>query len=68
LRNCLGVDIANGQDHLQGKVIRISHIGYAGPFDIITAVSAIEMALCRFGQKGNLGNGVSAAEAVLLAG
>jgi aspartate aminotransferase-like enzyme len=68
MRDGLGVDIADGQDHLQGKVIRISHIGYAGPFDVIMAVSAIEMALRHFGQKVNLGHGVSAVETVLMEG
>jgi aspartate aminotransferase-like enzyme len=68
LRDCMGVDIAGGQDHLTGKIIRVSHIGYAGPFDVIMAVSAIEMALRRFGQKVDLGRGVRAAEEVLMEG
>ncbi len=68
MRDRMGVDIAGGQDHLKGKIIRISHIGYAGPFDVITALSAVEMALHRFGHKVELGRGVRAAEAVLMDG
>lgn len=68
MRDRMGVDIAGGQDHLKGKIIRISHIGYAGPFDVITAISTIEMALCRFGHKLELGRGVRAAEEVLMDG
>lgn len=68
MRDRMGVDIAGGQDHLKGKVLRIAHIGYAGPFDVITAISALEMALSRFGYPLELGRGVRAAEEVLLAG
>jgi aspartate aminotransferase-like enzyme len=68
MRDHMGVDIAGGQDHLKGKVIRISHIGYAGPFDVITALSAVEMALRRFGCELELGRGVRAAEEALLDG
>jgi aspartate aminotransferase-like enzyme len=68
MRDRMGVDIAGGQDHLKGKIIRISHIGYAGPFDVITAISTIEMALSRFGHTLELGRGVRAAEEVLMDG
>ena len=68
MRDRMGVDIAGGQDHLKGKIVRISHIGYAGPFDVITAISTLEMALRRFGQNIELGSGVRRAEEVLLEG
>ena len=66
MRDRMGVDIAGGQDHLKGKIVRISHIGYAGPFDVITAISSLEMALQRFGVDIALGAGVQAAETMLL--
>ncbi len=66
MRDRMGVDIAGGQDHLKGKIVRISHIGYAGPFDVITAISALEMALSRLGVPVELGQGVRAAEFALL--
>ena len=68
MRDRMGVDIAGGQDHLKGKIVRVSHIGYAGPFDVITAISTLEMALRRFGHNIDLGRGVSAAEEVLMEG
>lgn len=68
MRDRMGVDIAGGQDHLKGKIVRISHIGYAGPFDVITAISTLEMALRRFGHNLDLGRGVRAAEEVLMEG
>ncbi|HXG19252.1 MAG TPA: alanine--glyoxylate aminotransferase family protein [Methylomirabilota bacterium] len=68
MRDRMGVDIAGGQDHLKGKIMRISHIGYAGPFDVITAISSVEMALRRFGYAVELGRGVRTAEEILMEG
>lgn len=68
MRDRMGVDIAGGQDHLKGKIARISHIGYAGPFDVITAISSLEMALRQWGCRVEFGSGVRAAEEILLAG
>ena len=66
LRARMGVTFAEGQDHLQGKVIRIAHVGHMGAFDVIVAVSALEMAFRRFGLPVTLGRGVAAAQEILL--
>lgn len=68
LRDEMGVTIAGGQDHLKGRIFRVAHLGYIDTFDIIIAVAAIEMALKKFGQKVAQGNGVAAAEKILLEG
>lgn len=68
MRAHMGVDIAGGQDQLSGKIVRISHIGYTGPFDVITAISALEMALSSFGCDIELGRGVRAAQEILMTG
>jgi aspartate aminotransferase-like enzyme len=68
LRNKMNVILAEGQDQLKGKVIRIAHIGYMGAFDVITAVAALEMALRKFGVELPFGKGVAAAEEILLEG
>jgi aspartate aminotransferase-like enzyme len=68
LRDKVGVDIAGGQDHLKGKILRVAHIGYFGNFDIITAVAAIEMGLAKFGARVDFGSGLAAAEKVLVEG
>lgn len=67
LRDKMRVVFAGGQDHLKGKIIRIAHLGYMGAFDTITAIAAYEMALRHFGHPVELGRGVGAAEAELLA-
>ena len=66
LRDKCGVSLAGGQDHLAGKILRISHLGYHDAFDTITAISAIEMGLKKFGAEVELGKGVAAAQAVLM--
>ncbi|MCX4359624.1 pyridoxal-phosphate-dependent aminotransferase family protein [Mucispirillum schaedleri] len=66
LRDKCGVSIAGGQDHLAGKILRISHLGYHDAFDTITAVSAIEMGLKKFGADIEFGKGVAAAQSVLM--
>ncbi len=65
LRDTMGVTFAGGQDHLKGKILRIAHLGYYDAFDIVIAISAIEMALDRFGHPVAQGKGVAAAQAVL---
>lgn len=66
LRDKCGVALAGGQDHLAGKILRISHLGYHDAFDTITAISAIEMGLKKFGANITLGSGVAAAQEVLM--
>ena len=66
LRDRMNVTLAEGQDQLKGKAIRIAHIGYMGAFDVITAIAALEMALRKFGAEIPLGCGVAAAQQVLM--
>jgi aspartate aminotransferase-like enzyme len=67
LRDKMRVAFAGGQDHLKGKILRIAHLGYMGAFDVVSAIAAVEMALRHFGHRVELGSGVGAAEAELLA-
>jgi aspartate aminotransferase-like enzyme len=60
-----GVAIAGGQDHLNGKIFRIAHLGYMSTFDTITAISALEMALHELGYALEMGSGVRAAQQIL---
>jgi aspartate aminotransferase-like enzyme len=66
LRDKMNITLAEGQDQLKGKVIRIAHIGYMGAFDVITAIAALEMALRKFGAEIPFGHGVAAAQEVLM--
>jgi aspartate aminotransferase-like enzyme len=66
MRDKMNITLAEGQDQLKGKVIRIAHIGYMGAFDVITAIAALEMALRKFAVEIPLGRGVAAAQEVLM--
>jgi aspartate aminotransferase-like enzyme len=68
MRDDFGVTLAGGQDHWKGKVVRIAHLGYVDTFDVVIAISVIEMALTKFGAKVELGKGVAAAQKILLEG
>ncbi len=66
MRNKYQVTIAGGQARLKGKVIRIAHLGYQSPFDVIVALSALEMALTELGYQIPLGAGIKAAQEYFL--
>jgi serine---pyruvate transaminase len=58
--------IAGAQDPNKGKFFRIAHLGYMGGFDVITALSALEMTLSDLGYAFEKGSGVKAAETSLM--
>jgi aspartate aminotransferase-like enzyme len=60
-----GITIAGGQGSMKGKIVRISHMGYVDAFDMLTALSGLEMVLADLGFPVNLGAGVRAAQQVL---
>src|SRR5204863_2674439 len=64
LRDKYGVSITGGQDAVKGKILRVAHLGYFGPFDILTSVTAIEMAFADLGIPIQRGAGTAAAEAI----
>ena len=57
--------IAGAQDPNKGKFFRIAHLGYMGGFDVITALSALEMTLLDLGYAFEPGAAVKAAQTVL---
>jgi aspartate aminotransferase-like enzyme len=63
MRSRYGITIAGGQDHLKGKIVRIAHVGFFSQFDIITAISGLEMTLSDLGFNIRPGAGVAAAQA-----
>jgi len=56
-----GMTIAGGQDHLKGKIFRISHMGYVDVFDLVEVFSALEICLYQLGyRKFTLGTSLRA--------
>lgn len=65
LREKYGCNVAGGQDWLEGKMFRISHMGYTDPVDTIGLIAAIEYTLAECGAKVDIGKGVAAAARVI---
>jgi aspartate aminotransferase-like enzyme len=64
MRDRYGVTVAGGQGHLKGRIVRIAHCGYYGGFDIVVALTALEMALRDLGADVEPGAGAGAAQRV----
>ena len=59
MRDDFGVNIAAGQGELKDKIFRIAHLGYMEKFDIIIALSALEMTLTQLGYKFEPGKSIA---------
>lgn len=57
--------LANGQDNLKGKIMRLAHMGHIDQFDILAALSGFELVLQEMGHPVVPGTGVAAAQKVL---
>jgi len=60
-----GFTVAGGQEQIAGKVIRISHLGYADDFDTLSVIAGLERALRDLGWNVEPGVGLTAAQRVL---
>jgi aspartate aminotransferase-like enzyme len=65
IREKYGVAVAGGQDHLKGKIVRISHMGYVNTYDILSGLAALEFVLKDLGYPVETGASVRAALGVL---
>jgi aspartate aminotransferase-like enzyme len=61
LRDRFGMTLAGGQGELQGKIVRLGHIGWFDVFDIATMLAAIELVLAELGADIERGVAVTAA-------
>jgi aspartate aminotransferase-like enzyme len=64
MRDRYGVTVAGGQGKLKGEIVRIAHCGYYGAFDIVVALTALEMALRDLGHEVEPGAGAAGAQRV----
>jgi len=60
-----GVIFGGGLGQLKDRVLRMGHMGYAGPMDVVTALAALEMGLADKGFVFEPGAGVVAAQHIL---
>jgi aspartate aminotransferase-like enzyme len=68
LESNYGIKLANGQDELKGKIIRLGHMGYVDQFDVLAALAGVELVLHEMGQPVEPGCGLAAAQRVYAAG
>ena len=60
-----GLKLANGQDTLKGKIWRLAHMGYIDQFEVLAALSGLELVLLEVGFGLEPGAGVAAAQRAL---
>lgn len=60
------IAIAGGLGKMTGKMLRVGHMGYCSPADVLQYISALEIGLVKIGKKINLGEGIQAAQEVFL--
>lgn len=51
LKTDFGVNVAGGQDHLDGKIFRINQMGLIAPYEIAWVVNSVELALAKLGRR-----------------
>ncbi|WP_072709507.1 pyridoxal-phosphate-dependent aminotransferase family protein [Lacicoccus alkaliphilus] len=64
LKNNFGITIAGGQKHLKGQILRIGHMGYMFPADVILVLSALEGIVSKHRQKNYYGKAITKAQEV----
>ncbi|MGI2327941.1 pyridoxal-phosphate-dependent aminotransferase family protein [Planococcus sp. YIM B11945] len=66
LKKEFGMSLAGGQQHLEGKIFRIGHMGYCSPADMLQAIALIEICLIKAGKSVPMGKGTAAAQQIYL--
>lgn len=62
LKKKYGITIAGGQKQLKGKILRIGHMGYMFPKDMLTVLSALEAIVSDYRGKKYYGSALTAAQ------
>ena len=66
LRDKWGCSVAGGQDTLEGKMFRVSHMGYVDPMDTLGLIAAVEYSMTECGVKSiQVGKGVAVAAQII---
>lgn len=61
-----GLALAGGQGHLKGSLVRVGHMGYCAPKDILEVIGLLELGFKQLGKPIALGQGVAAAQEIYL--
>jgi aspartate aminotransferase-like enzyme len=61
VRKHFGVRLAGGQGAFKGKIVRVGHMGFVDPFDVVAGISAIGLTINTLGGSVNVPNAIAAA-------
>lgn len=65
LKSKHNIHVAGGQGTMEGKIFRVSHMGYTDPYDCLATVAGVEHALKAIGKPVEFGVGITAAQKAL---
>ena len=65
MRDVHGITMAGGQGELDGKIVRMAHMGAVDEYDVLTGLSCLEKVLKEAGHTFELGASLAAAQKVL---
>ncbi|WP_086427536.1 pyridoxal-phosphate-dependent aminotransferase family protein [Staphylococcus cornubiensis] len=60
LKSQFNITIAGGQGKLKGHILRVGHMGFISPFDLLPFVAALEVILTQYRQQSYIGTGTKA--------
>ncbi|MCS4485334.1 pyridoxal-phosphate-dependent aminotransferase family protein [Staphylococcus americanisciuri] len=60
LAKTFNISIAGGQGQLKGHILRVGHMGFISPFDLLPFVAALEVILTNYRKKHYIGKGITA--------
>lgn len=55
LKSQFNITIAGGQGKLKGHILRVGHMGFISPFDLLSFISALEVILTQYRQHSYIG-------------
>lgn len=64
LQEKFGIVIAGGQKHLKGKILRIGHMGYCTPYDVLKVLTGLEIIQSNLLGRNVFGKALAKAEEV----
>ncbi|EIO0083733.1 alanine--glyoxylate aminotransferase family protein [Staphylococcus pseudintermedius] len=56
LKSQFNITIAGGQGKLKGHILRVGHMGFISPFDLLSFISALEVILTQYRQHSYIGS------------
>jgi aspartate aminotransferase-like enzyme len=59
VRTSYGIRLAGGQNAFKGKIVRIGHMGFVDPFDVVAGITAIGLTINKLGGTANVPHAIA---------